>query len=386
MKSFYIFLIFILAYIPANSQNSKKALVSEVNFIRRTGTYVHSETFPFYFHHKEFTSDVHKDISMYLKKKFGVSEVDFLYPDSIFYQESLFAPQTSSKELAKAKSSIADIYASVETILSESSDFEGIITYSFDTRIRVYNSKGKKLLKFRNRIPFVVTMNEFFTGDAEMSELDFYTFYLDGLEYAFAGELPEVNKRYITKPPTEYYAAFMSRAEKLYVKRQSKTYYIGPNHNELKPLYSFNEKPLDKNGIKLEYRDYIIHDRYVAHNKQSAETLEMRLYKDKDLLHKIIADTHGIKIEVFKDYVKIGEMTSMSQSIISGNINGISYKIQGNKKYFATEVYIGEQLRFLVNELENERVVFCHNTNSMKELYRFFDIIFILDYFRALTY
>lgn len=386
MKSIYALLLLVPICFPLKSQEKKKALVTEVNFVRRSGTHVNSETFPFYFHHKEFIRDVQGDISMYLKKNFGATEVEFLYPDSIYYQESLFTPPISARELAKAKSSIADIYASIETVLLESSDIGGIINYSFNTRVWVYNAKGKKLLKFRNKIPFVVTIDESITGDVEMSEIDFYTFYLDGLEYAFTGELPVVNKRYIIKPPTDYYAAFMSDANKIYVKRLKKTYYAGANVDSLKPVYSFNEKPLEFQGIRLEYRDYIIHDRYIAQNELSSETLEMRLHPDKDLIQKIIADTSGIKIEVFKSEVKVGEMASMSRSVIAGNIKGIDYRLKGNQEYFVSEVYIKDDLKFLINELEDKRVVFYHNSASKKELYYLLDVIFILDYLQALTY
>lgn len=386
MRIIWPLLLPFLLIIPAKSQDNKKLLVTEVNYLRRPGKFVNSETFPFYFHHKEFIKDVHSDIQKHLEKRFGKLNVEFLTPDSIYYTEALIAPATSVRQIAKSKSTIADYYASVETMLGESSEINGVINYSFNTKVKVYNNKGQQLFKFRNKIPFVVTLDESIVGKAEISETDFYTFYLDGLEMAFGGDVQVADKRYIVKPPTNNYDEFLGLSEKFYLQRKGKEYFYGASSQNLQSIYSFSEVVNNEDVVLFFFNDYVVHDKYNVYNNFTGDSMLIKLKTDEVKFESIQDDIGSVIIEAFNKENKEGRFFAVDYSEYAGELLEYEFSVKWNEEFLVHEIFIDDALMFLLYDFNEEQIIHIHRSVNEEQLGQLFNLVFMFDYLQAIIF
>lgn len=385
MKFIYSILFLFLVTI-GSAQTYKKALVTDINYTLKKNNYINSTTFPFYFHRIEFIQDVYKDIEKHLIKKFGNMEVEFMHIDSISYALSRFTQPTSAKMLSRSKNSLADLYVSVESILKLNTDIEGVMTYSFITKVKVFNSKGRSVYKFQNIIPFNIVLEDNITGDIEISENDFYFFYLDGLKLAFEGKSQIEPKRYIIKPAANYYNRFLQRAYKFYLTTNSNKYFYGTSLDNQKKIFEFTESSPEygSSGYEIDFFSYSIKDRYYTFNFLSNDSLQVKLKDIENIATKILVDTSGLGVEVYQKNLLVGEFEAINAKEIKGTLFDIDFLIRWNYKYFVSEFYIDDQLRFIMNNLGRKRNIYIHEGVSEKELAQFFNLIFIYDYFIAL--
>ncbi len=382
MKITFSLLISLLA-IFGSAQHYKKALVTDINYTLKKAQNINSTTFPFYFHQKEFIQDVYKDIEKHLIKRFGDMEIEFLRYDSISYAASHFNQPTYAKAISKTKSSLADLYVSIESTLKLVADLDGIITYSFITKVKAFNSKGRSVYKFQSNIPFSITLDDNITGNAEIGENDFYFFYLDGLKLAFEGKSQLEPKRFISKPS---FKEFLDYAYKFDLTIKLRTYYYGSDIENQKKVFEFTDefpKNVTKGNKIGPYFDNLL-DKYYIINHFNSDSLIVQLKKDPDLENKLLYGTSGLEMEILEKDTIVGNVELKSVTNIEGNLYGINFLVKRNDRFLVSEFYIDNQLRFLMKNPGRKRIIYIHKDTSEKELSQFFNLIFIHDYFVAL--
>ncbi len=397
MKSFYnlslpictwAFYLVLLPIVQLNSlcaQNYEKALVTDLNFMRRPGELMNERSFPFYFHYREFAADVQSDIEKHLKSKFGVKEVIFASDDSIFYFESILAPKTRVKEYARSGAVRASLYVAIETILQEYAYLNNEQLFRFTTRVSVYNDKGKEIYSYKNHIPFVTVFGDEITGLADMGEVDFYAFYFDGLQYAFEGKNELSNKRYIVKPAAEYYTDYISQSEKFYLVTESDGYSYGKSMDDRAEIVRFAQIYWENYGqafdfsnlVTLEFLDNGYHfinrlnqTEYVVRIKGSIQSLQQKTdpMADIDLQLLDAAGKH------------IGYFTYYEVNRFSGKYIGREYRFDYIEAYNCLEVYADDILIALINPLYNQKVLFLYPSITREQLQSLINLVFVYDY------
>ncbi len=375
----------VLPFTVCLAQKYQKAIVTDVNFLRRSGNYVNGQTFPFYFHHEEFVEDVFSDLRKHLHAHFGIEDIEFLVPDSIFYYENVILPGTRLKQAA-SRGKPGELFVCVESILQEAFESDGVINYSFVTKIKVLNHRKRKVFQQRNRIPFRILIDGNITGKAEMSENDFYLFYFEGLELAFEGK-PKTDIRYIYKPPTDYYHHFMASAEMFSLKTEGKEYSYGTDDKNMIQVLSFNEIT-GRNGSReliAESFEYSIKDKYQVINHFSSDTLIVKLPNGYEFVGNELTGKHKVELEIFKKKQKIGSFRRENINHNEGSISSDSFRFVWNEDYYVTEVYVNNNFHFLINQLDGIHIIFVHEEVTEQQLANFFTALFINNYMKALT-
>ncbi|MBN1116309.1 MAG: hypothetical protein JXA77_03825 [Bacteroidales bacterium] len=365
------------------AQKYHKAVVTDINYLLRLGEGTNQETFPMYFQHQEFINDIQSDIARYSKNRFGVDTVIFDNPGKINYLENFTAPKLKVKEAAKSGEK-GTIYISVETILQLSIMTNTGVTYSFMTRVKAYNHKGRSVYKFKNKIPFTPMIEEDIVGAVEMSEQDFYVFYFDGLLNAFEGKIKREEKRYNLKPPTEHYSEFLSNAEKFYLVPNYRSYLYGRSMDDLKEVVTFKDKFFD--GLDNEFDlGNIFEGNKVRYSYRLTNTLKnedyiIKIKSSESTLFNFLSISSGVQIAIQNDKKEdVGEF-QYSYNELEGTFKEKKYKIIWIPEFYCAEVTTDDGLKILINELGDRKVLFIHNSLSEEQLEDIFNLAFIYDF------
>lgn len=377
-----VLIIFLFTINLIQAQVYQKAIVTDVNYMVRTGAIVNTSTFPFYFHYPEFVKDVHIDITKHVKERFGVDTLLFLLPDSIDYYENWVAKKTIAKKQGSLFAENEAIYISVETLIQESAMINGVYILKFTTRVKAYKKGGKKVYSFINHIPFEVwTDEEEIYGDAQMKEEDFYAFYFDGLKLAFEGKEKKIDKRYIQQVPTTYYKSFFSEAKKFYLKSQDFEYSYGPGRDELKPVFSFNYSRL---RVYVQIHDWKRVDGntfseigFKIYNK--FKHVDYNLYYEKEV--KKDSNYYAIQIN-FLDSARnvVSELYVDYEYILEGKISDREYKVNWNGNYGVTEIRAKGEMIALIRILDDLRIIWIKDSTTEEQLGDIFELIFAYDF------
>lgn len=392
-KPALLWILFELFFSPQaqklHAQHYDKALVTDLNFMRRPGELVNEGSFPFYFHYPEFAADVQSDIEKHLKSRFGVNEVLFTSDDSIFYFESILAPKTRAKEYARSGAVRVSLYVAVETILQEYAYLNNEQLFRFTTRVSVYNAKGKEIYSFKNHIPFVSYFGDEITGLADMGEEDFYAFYFDGLQYAFEGKNEVSNKRYIEKPTAKRYSDFTGQSEKFYLVTESDGYSYGKSMDERAEIVRFTQIYWENYGqafdfsnlVTLEFLDNGYHfinrlnqTEYLVRIKSSVQSLQQKTDPMDDIDLQLL-DASG---------KHIGYFTYYGVSRFSGKYIGRDYRFDYSDYFNCLEVYADDILIALINPRYNQKILFLTPSISREQLQSLINLIFVYDYALAI--
>lgn len=385
MKNFITFFILCLLTVQFSfAEKFQKAVVTDVNYLLRSNMMVSQNTFPFYFHHQEFIDDIQSDIQKYVKQRFKVDTVTFLSPGVVNYTSGAFALPEKAKETANKLHEKETVYLAVETILQMGTSVNGESSYVFFTRINAYNSNGKRVFKFKNKIPFTPVRGDEIVGLAEMSEQDFYAFYFDGLQFAFEGKMKKVEKRFIQKPPTNHFDEFLGQAEKFYLLRERKGYSYGRELQSVGDVIVFKNnfwKSSDSDfNIDNLFKGNKVKDSYYLTNLMKKEDYSVTLKASDKTVLDFLSITSDVKIEIkSRDKELLGNF-SYSYNNLDGTFRGKHYKINWLPEYQCAEVISDNSLKILINELGKYKVIYIHNSVSEEELGDVFNLAFMFDF------
>jgi hypothetical protein len=388
MKTLLSGILFFLV-ICAHGQEYEKAIVTDLNFLRRSSATVRPEYFPFYFQHKAFARDVQQDIASLLTQKYNLKEVFFLEPDSILYVESTFAPRTEAKDFAKLTPRDKTIYVAVETIIQEFQSVNDQLVYRFTTRVNIFNNRGKSIYKFKSHIPFISVLGDEIAGEVIMGEEDFYTFYFDGLYNAFEGKYSTVSNRYVSKPMAGEYLKFTSQAEKFYLTTTETGYSYGQAADNQVEVVKFTINHWENTANNFDFNNLVtvgfLEEGYHFINQLNKTEYVTRLKGGVETLKKITDVEADINFQLLKaDGKHVGYFTMDNDNNLSGRHAVYNFIIKFREAYFASEVFIDEELVALINHFEGQKVFFLAPEITRKQLTALINLMFVYDYSSAL--
>jgi hypothetical protein len=388
MKNFFTIILCLFSPL-VSGQNYERAIVTDLNFIRRTSSVVYAENFPFYFQHKEFAMDIQTDIRNYIIEKFKVQEVLFMNRDSIYYLESSFAPRTEAKDFAEATNRPNTIFIAIETLLQEQGYIKGELIYRFTTRVNVFNNKGKNIYKFKNNIPFVSVFGDEIAGYLDMGENDFYAFYFDGLQYAFEGVNKTVEKRYITKPTAEKYLEFINNSEKYYLITEKDGYSFGKDYDHISEGVHFTiNSGFSSNNIfnfaNLVTLDFL-ENGYSFINRLDKTEYKVRLKGGLKTLKEMSDPLSDISLQLltFKNE-HVGYFTYEKNNLLYGKYYGQEIKLVWEADYSCLEVYINDLPVAMINYYTGQKVLYLTKAITQKQIVSILNMMFIYDYSLAI--
>ncbi len=386
MKHLYLgYILSFMLFVQANAQKFDKAIVTDVNYLVRSGGIADASTFPFYFHHPEFIQDVHSDIRKYVKQKFKVDTVIFDTPNKISYTESWSAKKIKAKEQALASQEKSTVYLSLESIIQETSTINGVSNFKFTTRVKAYKSGGKTAFKFKNNIPFEVFEGENITGRIMMKEEDFYTFYLDGLQLALEGKQKKSEKRFIEQPPTHHYDDFLATSEIFYMTRIKKGYSYGKSKDNQVPVLSFANKFWRGIGSEIDFGNLFesnkAKDGYKLTNNFKNEEYLVLLEASEGTILNFLSVSSDVEIK-FKDENKneIGNFSFSYTDDLEGYFRNKKYLVDWNEEYGITEVKADNEMIMLIKMRGNQYVMWVKNSVSEEQLGDIFNLVFVYDF------
>lgn len=383
MKHFMTFILCLfMLNLYAGKTKYSKAVVTDVNYLLRYSDWVNREVFPLYFHFQEFIDDVLSDIDIHVKEKYGVDTVIFLNPGEINYSVDLVAPGIKAKEISQSGES-ETVYIAVESILQLHAINNGVPVYYFITRVKAYN-KGKKVYKFINRIPFTPVIEDDITGIAEMGEQDFYVFYFTGLKMAFEGGLKKDKKWFILKPPTPYYEEFLSQTRKFYLVPQRNSYLYGTSLDDLSEVIIFSDqffKGLDGEfDLGNLFEGNTVRDSYYLINKLTNEEYAVKIKARESTLLNFLAVSSGVEITLKKPDKEEAGYFDYSYGKLDGTFNNRHYTITWKPEFHCAEIEVDNELKLLVNDLDDRKVLFLHNSLTENDLADILNLAFIYDF------
>lgn len=385
-NNIHIFLFVFCINLTATGQEYKKAIITNINHFVRPGLQADKESFPFYFHHPEFITDIQSDILKYVKQKFGSDLIIFRLPDSIYYTESMLAPDLKSRELAQQSNDRNTVFISVETMIIEAFIINDTYVYHMITRVKAYRGKGgRKVYRFKNIIPFETYRGEEISGIQKMKEQDFYAFYFDGLKMAFDGDIKKTKKRYIEQPSTKEYNAFRNISDKYYLVQNYNDFRFGEDMNNLKEVLSYKTKHLSSLDNELDFGNIFegnyINNGFKLKNHISGKEYKVQIKGGVNTLFNFFTTEKEVEVEFFNDKKEIiGSFTFDSASILKGNFENRPYMAVWNFDHYVLEIYSGKEKVLLVNYLNDRKVLFLRNNISDQELADLFNVIFAYDF------
>lgn len=383
-KIFVVILSFIMIGV-IYCQKYDKAIVTDINYLRRESIHVHKETFPFYFHHQEFIDDIQADIKKYVQERFKVKTVEFRAPGKVTYKGDYIAPKINAPDIAKNSSKKNVVYIGVESILQMRSVTNNMAIYEFITRIKAYNSDGKKVHKFKNRQPFAIMIGEEITGPVELAENDFYALYFDGLALAFEGKKKKTQRIYFNKPITNHYDDFLKNAEKYYITRGKKDYTYGRDMNNQSTVINFTTNFWQSRDGEFDlgnlFESNEVNNGYNLTNHYQKEDYIVKLSGGETTVLNFLSFSSDIKI-VFKKGRKeiVGEFSYGDYDDLEGSFRDKNYHINWNEKYNCAEVYHESKKIILINELPDKKVLYVDNNVNDEQLGDVFNLVFIYDF------
>jgi len=385
----FITAFFLFISVASYSQQYESAIVTDLNFLRRSNILVTEETFPFYFHHKAFASDVQNEIRLLLFKKYGIKEVLFFTPDSITYRDQPTAWDTQAKEFARGTQRANTLFIEVETILQMYTQIDQELTYRFTTKVRAFDYRGKRVYKFKNHIPFTPVYGDAIAGSMNISEEDFYVFYFDGLRYAFEGKRGVADKRYNIKPMVEQYENFTNSSSKFYLETASDGYHYGRIYNQLSELVYFTinywsedgDEPFDfLNLATVDFLDggynfinRLDNNEYVVRMKGGINSLKNTFDPFADITWQLLLADGTKKSEVVYD----------DKSTLKGRYEGVNISFEWKEINSCIEVFIDEEMLALINYSTSSKVLYLSDKITRDQLITIVNCIFMYDYANA---
>lgn len=385
----FITAFFLFISVASYSQQYESAIVTDLNFLRRSNILVTEETFPFYFHHKAFASDVQNEIRLLLFKKYGIKEVLFFTPDSITYRDQPTAWDTQAKEFARGTQRANTLFIEVETILQMYTQIDQELTYRFTTKVRAFDYRGKRVYKFKNHIPFTPVYGDAIAGSVNISEEDFYVFYFDGLRYAFEGKRGVADKRYNIKPMVEQYENFTNSSSKFYLETASDGYHYGRIYNQLSELVYFTinywsedgDEPFDfLNLATVDFLDggynfinRLDNNEYVVRMKGGINSLKNTFDPFADITWQLLLADGTKKSEVVYD----------DKSTLKGRYEGVNISFEWKEINSCIEVFIDEEMLALINYSTSSKVLYLSDKITRDQLITIVNCIFMYDYANA---
>lgn len=380
--------ILLLFSVSLLAQNYNKAIVTDLNFIRRYSVEVDGDKFPFYFNHKEFVIDIQDEIRNLIQKKFQISDVLFLTPDSIYYSDQTTMPKTQAKDYAQVTQRDQTIFIAIESIIQIYTVIDQERTFRFTTRIKVYDGKGKVIYRFKNHIPFVPVYGDPIAGIIDISEQDFYTFYFDGLYYAFQGKESIVRKVYNIKPMAEDYIDFTLNAEKLYLETENNGYDYGQDYERLSEVASFSINYWAGDNDKFDFINLatveFLDGGYNFTNKLDNNEYQVRLKGGVNSLKKTYDPLANITWQLlFADGEVVGEVVYNKKSNLVGKYADTDIELIWNGNFSCIEIKYRGETKALVNYSTDSKVLYLSKDINRNELIALINCMFVYDYSRA---
>jgi hypothetical protein len=344
------------------------------------------ESFPFYFHHPEFITDIQSDIRKFVNEKFGADLIIFRLQDSVYYTESMLAPEIHSRKLAEQSYDRNTVFISVETMVIEAFIVNNTYVYHMITRVKAYRGKGgRKVYRFKNIIPFETYRGEEISDIEKMKEQDFYAFYFDGLKMAFEGKTKKTEKRYIEQPATKHFAEFRHHSDKFYLVQNYHEFMFGANMDSLKKVLSYKTKHLYSMDGELDFGNIFegnfINNGFNLKNHISGQEHKVQIKGGINTLLNLLSIEKDIEINFYnKNKEVIGEFTFDAESTMKGKFENRTYKAKWNFEYFVLEIYSGEDMVLLVNYLDDRKILFLKKDTPEIILNDLFNVIFAYDY------
>jgi hypothetical protein len=388
MKNHYFFIILLFLPLSTFSQKYTEAVVTDVNFLRRTIEGINEYTFPFYFENEERNQLVLNEIKNQIKLKYNIDDVAFNY-NSIKYKEAMFEPKTNLKNYNK-KGHDKTLFLSIESILqlgtSISTSNNHRTVYRLTTSVNVVDNKNKSKYKFRNNIPFYIKLDndEFIYAPEEINKEDFFKLYVDGICAAFDGKEKKSKKRKFIKPTSNYYDNFMNSAEKRYIYFENKSYLLGKPNEEPSDALIFNyslwksmgvneydlgffKKNNDKSGYKLQ-------------NLLNEEDYVVKFTTSSGELFNFISTSSGVEIQFLQEKSNIGSFNLDEWTEIDGDFDGINYRAVYTPEYDVTEIIANNNLIGIFKDLTDKRLIYLNKSISRKEYGNIFNLLFAYDF------
>ncbi len=386
MKKIYL-LLFSLCFVgQLLSQTYKQAIITAVHYsVQQSAEASMGEAFPFYFHHQEFTQDIFSDIEKFTKSSFKVDKVVFSEPMQVQTSSSFMRPSLNAKATAQAEKDPETVYIEVLTFLNLRHVTNGIPVYGFHTFVSAFNFKGKEIYHSKITIPFETLRGEEIADQVMMGEEDFYAFYLEGLEQAFASEDKKIEKRYVMKPTAGYYQDFVASSEKFYMTRIPKGYAYGRNIDETREVLTFKSSFWKNSETSYNFEGVVsgnwLKEGYRMMNHLNNEEYLVKLKGGETTIFNFLSATSPVEVE-FRDMAKteIGNLTFNWDDALTGSFQSKDYRVKYNPVYFCSEVYSGNQLIALLNYLPDFTVIFVHQTATEEQLADLFNLIFVWDF------
>lgn len=389
MRNIYTLIYALLITTGLAAQKYSKAIITDVNYLRRTSTSVDGYSFPFYFNNKILVKEIHETIKEQARKKFKINEVEFLSPDAIKYVDDIFSPALNVRDKALKDNEKGTIYIAVETIMQENVVINNVVNYKLTTRVKAYNYKGRKVYKFKNNIPFITTVGDEITGRVEMGEKDFFTFYMDGIAEAFRGKDKKTKKRFINKPPTSHYDDFISETEKFYLVPTNKGYAYGKDLNNLQDVIGFSgnfwHTSRSEFDIKKLFKGNTVNEGYNLSNFFQKQDYLVKLKGGENTFLNFLTVSSDVEIEFRKNRKEfVGYFTYDSSDLLEGQFNNEKYLVKWVPEFNCAEVFCNREKIIVINELPDRKVAYIHKSLNENQLGDLFNVMFAYDFAAAI--
>lgn len=386
MKKLYLASCLIVLSLGSYTQTNKMGVVTNVDYFISNSYGINSKSFPFYFYHKEFIADVLSDISIHVKEKFSLDTVLFLDPNKINYSEGTFAPSQNGKEIAKTSGVRGNLYIQIRTSITDRIVINGASGYSFVTKVKVFDHRGKTKYKFKNEIPFVVTEGDEITGIVEIAEQDFYAFYFDGIKYVFEGKPKTSEEFFISKPPTSRYDSFLAQSEKFYITQTEKGYSYGPDLETLKEVLVFREDQKNSRDGESFFEDIFdknrVRDGYNLINKFQDKEFLVKVQGEHKEWFNFFSSSEPIEVNFLDSLDQISGHFSLEwySSKLNGKFADRSYNVNWEGNYDCSEVHHKEDIIALIIRRSDYNIVYVSNLISEEILGDIFNVVFAWDF------
>ncbi len=321
------------------AQGYEKMVVSTMNhYIIHNDYYnVDPESFPCYFNDSSFLNDIRDTILLYVKKHFGIDQVEFNNHPMISCAELSFSPKI--KTVIPYNPEENTLYLNITTSISFRRIEYYEAFYQLSATINIVTSKNKKIAKSSSTIPFMIRPSDGILTDTLMHRMDFEIFYLDALSAAF-NKSPELfEKRFIYQPLAEQYDDILSASARYSIERIDTIFALGKEDGEIIPildvknLSSIHEEPApvdDKYQARKRYK--ITH---LGNNGQNTITLTLN--------NSLLVDVD------FSGGMISGDLSYQKNGVMTGSLSKDSVYLFWNVSSSVAEIWINKKLLSIVH-------------------------------------
>jgi hypothetical protein len=370
------------------AQEFKKLVVTDVVYVRQTNVRVTAQTFPYYFQQKGFIADVLGDIAKYSKRKFSVETVEFSIPDSVNYYSGFSPNKINLRRKARMLGGKDILYAAVETKIQQGAMVNDVQYYRFVTSLQIYTGKGRKYYVYKNIIPFETYADEDIPGDVQISDYDFYAFYLDGIQRVFEGTTKRDEHRYVPQPLADKYFDFAGNAEKFYMNFSGQSYNYGNDLKNMMEVLSLKNNNLVAGSgyfnFQLVFESNMVSDGIILENKLQNKEYIVKLRGSENYSYMHLMP--GSKI--IMDFLSKNKDTLMTfirdfNGPLAVTIGNCQYKFIANSNARYRELFCNDSLIATTNEMDDKIVMVVSNSITENQLADMLNLMFAYDYTQA---